>query len=202
MGQEGGWVSPQHGLGERRLKPSAVGGQEKLYGCIPWGSEIGVECWIQGTSQRGQDDMWWVRHLMGWEAGAGLVLLPLVHLDLFVVLQETLLPVHGAEEVALLSVGSMGGEHRPHSYLWCGEVNQIFPFLPFPPEDLRCLFRYPSCSWHVQKLLPSWRDQSLACASWLPQPGADLLGSRASSSPNFSLHQLEENTWLCQLLVF
>lgn len=42
----------------------------------------------------------------GWEAGAGLVLLPLVHLDLSVVLQETLLPVHRAGEVALPSGGA------------------------------------------------------------------------------------------------
>ena len=36
-------------------------------------------------SQSGQDGMWWVSHLMGWEAGTGLVLLPLVHLDPFAV---------------------------------------------------------------------------------------------------------------------
>lgn len=49
MEQEGGWVSPQHGLGWRRLKPSAVGGQGMLYVRFPCGSEVGGECWIQGT---------------------------------------------------------------------------------------------------------------------------------------------------------
>lgn len=48
MEQEGGWVSPQHSWGWRRLKPSGVGGQDK-YVCVPWGPEVGDECWIQGT---------------------------------------------------------------------------------------------------------------------------------------------------------
>lgn len=39
-------------------------------------------------SQNGQDGTSWVSHLMGWEAGSGQVLLPLVNLDLFMVLQE------------------------------------------------------------------------------------------------------------------
>lgn len=80
-------------------------------------------------SQSGQDGMWWIIDHMGWEAGAGLVLLPLVHLDLFVVLQETLLPVHRPGEVALPSVGGTGDKCRPYSDLWCGEMNQIFPSL-------------------------------------------------------------------------
>ena len=43
---------------------------------------------------------------MGWEAGAGLALLPLVHPDLFVVCQEALLPAHRAGVVSLLSLGA------------------------------------------------------------------------------------------------
>lgn len=45
---------------------------------------------------------------MDWEAGVGLALLPLMHLDLSVVLQETLLLVHGAGELVLPSVGCTG----------------------------------------------------------------------------------------------
>lgn len=62
-------------------------------------------------SQNGQDGTWWVSHLMGWEAGSGQVLLPLVNLDLFMVLRETLLPAHRAGEVPLPSVGGTGDKH-------------------------------------------------------------------------------------------
>lgn len=85
----------------------------------------------------GQDGTWWASHFMGWEAGAGLVLLPL---PIFLWYCRKLLRVHRAGEVALLSVGSTGGECRPHSNLSRGEVSYIFPFLPFPPEELHCLF--------------------------------------------------------------
>ena len=89
MEREGGWVSPQHSLGCRRLKPSAAGSQGK-YVCLPWGSEVEDGCWIQGTHPSfAQNAMWWVIPFMGWEAEAGLLLVPLVHLDLLAVLQET-----------------------------------------------------------------------------------------------------------------
>lgn len=48
MEQEGGWVSSQHSLVWRRVKPSAVGGQEKLYTCLLRGCGAGGEFWIQG----------------------------------------------------------------------------------------------------------------------------------------------------------
>lgn len=49
MGWEGVWVFPQNSLGWGRLNSSAVGGQEQLSLCLPWGSEVGNEVWIQGT---------------------------------------------------------------------------------------------------------------------------------------------------------
>lgn len=41
--------SSRNSSGWRKLKPSAVGGQEELSLCLPWGSEVGNEFWIQGT---------------------------------------------------------------------------------------------------------------------------------------------------------
>lgn len=46
--QEGCWVSSQHSLLWRRVKPSSAGEQEKLYICLPWGCEVGDEFWTQG----------------------------------------------------------------------------------------------------------------------------------------------------------